>query len=292
MRTFYNDVANWADEMKQIDEQLRNLKVGEEEEDERYEEEDNELEEIEEPDENSINQEKIANEYKEKGNELVKFGKWKEAIEFYDKAIQLNGNEAVYYGNRGYCYLQLNDLEQAELDCTQALNINSKYVKVLLRRALIRIKNDQLKDAAIDLDNLLQIDPNNITALKELNCIYPKLKELNYKIDLKTKINEINDNEEEKLKNTIAFSKSSTDEKESKISEIESNNNEVENSPLDNTNAANVVITKTEYYNKNNKNNKFYIEIKPYKSIPAHLRSRVSLKRITVEDVFVYLIKC
>lgn len=40
------------------------------------------------------------------GNKLVQEKKWDRAIECYTRAIELFKNDAIYYANRGLCYLK------------------------------------------------------------------------------------------------------------------------------------------------------------------------------------------
>ena len=54
-----------------------------------------------------------ANNFKNEGNELMKQEKYKEALESYNKAIEIDKNNAVYYCNRAAAHSKLNDYLKA-----------------------------------------------------------------------------------------------------------------------------------------------------------------------------------
>lgn len=81
-----------------------------------------------------------ATAHKNEGNICFKKGKYDEAIEWYDKAIQVcpatNAHDlSTFYQNRAAAYEQLKKWSSVRDDCTKALELNSKYVKALHRRA-------------------------------------------------------------------------------------------------------------------------------------------------------------
>lgn len=78
--------------------------------------------------------------WKESGNECFKSGKYDTAIELYDKAIEIcpktnNIDLSQFYQNRAAAYEQLKKWKNVADDCTKALELNSKYIKALHRRA-------------------------------------------------------------------------------------------------------------------------------------------------------------
>ncbi|KAG5315668.1 TOM70 protein, partial [Pseudoatta argentina] len=84
----------------------------------------------------------IAQKYKIAGNVHFTLGKYNEAIAQYNKAIDICPKEnvddlAIFYQNRAAAYEQLKKYNSVKADCTQALELNPKYMKALLRRARI-----------------------------------------------------------------------------------------------------------------------------------------------------------
>lgn len=78
--------------------------------------------------------------FKNDGNARFKSGKYNEAIEFYNKAIETCPKSnpmdlSTFYQNRAAAYEQLKKWKSVKEDCTKALDLNSRYIKALFRRA-------------------------------------------------------------------------------------------------------------------------------------------------------------
>ena len=67
---------------------------------------------------------------KDAANVEFKAGRYDNAIACYDKAVELDPGEVMYPANRAMVYLKMKKWEEAEKDCTAALEINPKYAKV------------------------------------------------------------------------------------------------------------------------------------------------------------------
>ena len=67
---------------------------------------------------------------KDAGNVEFKAGRYDNAIKCYDTAIEMDPEEAMYPSNRAMVYLKMKKWEEAEKDCTAALEIDPKYTKV------------------------------------------------------------------------------------------------------------------------------------------------------------------
>lgn len=110
--------------------------------------------------------EDVVLEFKEKGNESFKNGKWEEAIEYYTKAI-INGEHhkqlAVLYKNRAAAYLKINDFDSALADSTASLNLSPHDPKALFRRSQAYESIGKYEEAYKDAVDLLKSDPNNKT---------------------------------------------------------------------------------------------------------------------------------
>lgn len=101
-----------------------------------------------------------ANSEKELGNEFFKQRKYKEAIDCYSRSLALSPT-AVAYANRAMAYLKLKRFQEAEVDCTEALNLDDRYIKAYSRRSTARRELGKYKDSKEDADFALRLEPNN-----------------------------------------------------------------------------------------------------------------------------------
>ncbi|NWV22237.1 TOM34 protein, partial [Origma solitaria] len=104
---------------------------------------------------------------KEEGNELVKKGNHKKAVEKYSESLKLN-KECTTYTNRALCYLTLKRYKEAAQDCTEALKLDPKNVKALYRRAQALKELKDYKSSIADIKSLLKTEPKNTAALRLL----------------------------------------------------------------------------------------------------------------------------
>ncbi|KYO42163.1 mitochondrial import receptor subunit TOM34 [Alligator mississippiensis] len=110
---------------------------------------------------------------KEEGNELVRKGNHKKAIEKYRESLKLN-QESSTYTNRALCYLSLKQYKETIQDCTEALKLDAKNIKAFYRRAQAFKELKDYKSSIADVSSLLKIEPKNTAAqklLKELNRV-------------------------------------------------------------------------------------------------------------------------
>ncbi|KAF2307309.1 hypothetical protein GH714_026241 [Hevea brasiliensis] len=82
----------------------------------------------------------------DKGNEYFRQKKFKEAIECYSRSIALSPT-AVAYANRAMAYLKIRKFQEAENDCTEALNLDDRYIKAYSRRATARKELGRFKES-------------------------------------------------------------------------------------------------------------------------------------------------
>ncbi|KAE8677755.1 RNA polymerase II-associated protein 3 [Hibiscus syriacus] len=117
-----------------------------------------------------------ANSEKELGNEYFKQKKFKEAIDCYSRSIALSPT-AVAYANRAMAYLKIRKFQEAEDDCTEALNLDDRYIKAYSRRAMARKELGKLKESVEDAEFGLRLEPKNQEMKKqhaEFKTLYEK----------------------------------------------------------------------------------------------------------------------
>ena len=101
---------------------------------------------------------------KNKGNEAFKNKDWPSAIDFYTKAIELNGNEPSFYTNRAQANIKLEAYGYAIADATTALKIDSSFVKAYYRRAVANTAILRHSDAISDWKVVVRRNPSDKVA--------------------------------------------------------------------------------------------------------------------------------
>ncbi|XP_062963469.1 mitochondrial import receptor subunit TOM34 isoform X1 [Cynocephalus volans] len=103
---------------------------------------------------------------KEEGNELVKKGNHKKAIEKYSESLFFSNLDSATYSNRALCFLVLKQYKEVVKDCTEALKLDGRNVKAFYRRAQAYKALKDYKSSLADISSLLQIEPRNGPAQK------------------------------------------------------------------------------------------------------------------------------
>lgn len=132
------------------------------------------------------NKSKSLKERKEQGNECFKTGKYLDALAIYSEALNIDPlnkeiNSKLYY-NRALVNTKLGNLADAIRDCTDALKINDKYVKALLKRARCQYDLENFEEAIKDYEIALKLDKSMEVknALKDAKLQLKKSKRKDY----------------------------------------------------------------------------------------------------------------
>lgn len=123
---------------------------------------------------------------KEEGNESFKAGKYREALSIYTEALSIDPlnkeiNSKLYY-NRALVNTKLSNLNDAVRDCTEALKLNDKYVKAILKRARCYYDLENFEESVKDYEAALKLDKSMETknALKDAKLQLKKSKRKDY----------------------------------------------------------------------------------------------------------------
>ncbi|CDP18813.1 unnamed protein product [Coffea canephora] len=114
----------------------------------------------------------MSQELKEEGNKLFQKRDHEGAMLKYEKALKLlprNHIDVAYLrSNMAACYMQmgLGEYPRAINECNLALEVAPKYSKALLKRARCYEALNRLDLALRDVNNVLSMEPNNLTALE------------------------------------------------------------------------------------------------------------------------------
>ncbi|KAF2302191.1 hypothetical protein GH714_033694 [Hevea brasiliensis] len=109
-----------------------------------------------------------AEEIKVLANEAFKAYKFGQAIDLYTQAIELNGQNAVYWANRAFAHTKLEEYGSAIQDASKAIEIDPKYSKGYYRRGAAFLAMGKFKEALRDFQQVKKICPNDPDAIKKL----------------------------------------------------------------------------------------------------------------------------
>jgi tetratricopeptide (TPR) repeat protein len=108
-----------------------------------------------------------AAEYKQQGNELFAKGAWKEAIDKYSRAIELDPRDKVFYSNRSAAYLKLGDSKSKALkDGEKCVELDPSWPKAYSRLGAAQHALKRYDAAVNTFREGMRLDPDN-SGLKE-----------------------------------------------------------------------------------------------------------------------------
>jgi len=109
--------------------------------------------------------------YKDQGNQYFKEKKYDVAAECYTRGLNCDHKNSILLANRAMALIKLDKFQAAEIDCTVSIEINPTYLKAYLRRGTARLGLNKLKEALLDFKEVLERDPGNNQAAKEVAAI-------------------------------------------------------------------------------------------------------------------------
>lgn len=99
----------------------------------------------------------------------------KGALEDYDKLIELEKNNAIFYNNRGNLKDELLEASQALLDYNQAITLKSDYKNAYYNRAIVYYHLEEWQNSKDDFLKVLTLEPNDKEAFFGLGLVNIKL---------------------------------------------------------------------------------------------------------------------
>ena len=120
-----------------------------------------------------------AKNWKEKGNALVKQKKYKEALDCYSKAIEIDPKDPIFYSNRSLMHINLEEYDQAILDAEKAILLKPNYGKAYLRKGKALEGKQKMKEALDTYKLGLEKDKNNSELLNASSQVEASLKNMN-----------------------------------------------------------------------------------------------------------------
>jgi tetratricopeptide (TPR) repeat protein len=115
-----------------------------------------------------IQNKKMAEQDRMKGNEAVKAKDYGEAVYHYTNSINLDPNEPFSYANRAMAYLKQKIYRNAVDDATKAIELKPGYLKAHHRRGKALSALDRFDEAIKDFQYILEEEPDNKDVNKDL----------------------------------------------------------------------------------------------------------------------------
>ena len=106
-----------------------------------------------------------ATAYYNRGNVLNDLNRKEEALNSYDKAIELNPSDATAYSNRGITLRQLNRKEEALSSYDKAIELNPSDATAYYNRGIVHLILGDLSKVELNFLKALELEPENEFAL-------------------------------------------------------------------------------------------------------------------------------
>jgi tetratricopeptide (TPR) repeat protein len=124
-----------------------------------------------------------AEQHFEAGNELQEQGQPREAIEEYNKAIELDPEMADAYNNRGRAYIVRGMYESAIEDLDEAIRLDPEMAIAYNNRGLAYVGLGEYERAIEDYDEAIRLDPDYASAYNNRGAAYFRLGEFERAIE-------------------------------------------------------------------------------------------------------------
>ena len=103
----------------------------------------------------------IAEQHKERGNELFKAGNFPDAIKEFDEGVKRDPNNKFLYSNRSFAYIKLMEPVRGLQDAEKCLELDPEFVKAWARKGTCHQLQKEYHKAMEAFEKGLALDPNN-----------------------------------------------------------------------------------------------------------------------------------
>ncbi|CAM0945041.1 unnamed protein product [Alopecurus aequalis] len=104
---------------------------------------------------------KLADEEREKGNDMFKQQKYPEAIKHYNEALKRNPKDVRVYSNRAACYTKLGAMPEGLKDAEKCIELDPTFSKGYTRKGAVQFFMKEHEKAMETYQAGLKHDPNN-----------------------------------------------------------------------------------------------------------------------------------
>ena len=118
------------------------------------------------------NKDLLASSYNTRALAWVKNNKLDKALADYNKAIELDPNNAEAYISRGIAWVSTHRLNNALADFSKAIELDPKNVAAYTGRGAVRQGKRELDKALADYNKAIELDPNNALAYMSRSAMW------------------------------------------------------------------------------------------------------------------------
>lgn len=115
--------------------------------------------------------------YRNRGNAYYYLGEYQQALDDYDRVIELNPTGASAYPNRGLAHFALKEYQKAIADYTRAIKLNPTYARAYNERGLVYEQLKEYQQALADYDQAIELNPDDVSTYHNRGLVYVALKE-------------------------------------------------------------------------------------------------------------------
>ena len=113
--------------------------------------------------------------WSEIGRQAIGAKNWNEALNAYNKTIELDPNNASAYNNRGLAYYNLDKDDLAIADYEKAIELNPKYGDAFNNLAKTYGRRGYYKQAILFYDRVIELNPKDADAYYNRGKAYERL---------------------------------------------------------------------------------------------------------------------
>ena len=121
-----------------------------------------------------------AQQHKARANELFAAKQYAMAVEEYGRAIEADPNDAVFWANRAFAHIRLEEFGAAVTDATKAIELNPQYAKGFYRRGSAHMLMGHYKLALKDFRHVAKANPRDPDARKKLAECEKEVRRINF----------------------------------------------------------------------------------------------------------------
>ncbi|HBR20981.1 MAG TPA: hypothetical protein DD713_00185 [Nitrospiraceae bacterium] len=116
-----------------------------------------------------------ATDWAQRGYEAVILGKYKDALNAFNKAIELNPQDAEAYAGRGLAYVESGNYQQAINDYNKTIQLNPQFAGAYYKRGVAYSELGKYQEAISDFTNAIELNPQLADAYFYRGGAYDKL---------------------------------------------------------------------------------------------------------------------